>query len=107
MTQRRQGAVSKNVVVTDSLQKTGAVIVKDSIQVLLDGKVLEGTQVESSDTELVIHTNTDLTYGQKLEVVYRVSFKEPSLAESSVKNVATAKGDETPEGLSMWKRPGL
>lgn len=98
VTQKRQGAVSKNIVITDSLQKSGAVIIKDSIQVIKDGQVLKDAEVESNDTEIIVHTKTDLSYGQIIQVVYEVSFKEASLAGSSVKNVATAKGDETPEG---------
>lgn len=98
VTQKKQGAVSKNVVVTDSLQKTGAVIVKDSIQVTKDGQTLKDAKVEHNDTEILVHTNTDLSHGQKIQVTYKVSFKKPSLAGTSVKNVASAKGDETPEG---------
>lgn len=98
VTQKKKGAVSKNIVITDSLKKVGAYILQDSVAVTKDGKNLDAAIIESSNEKIVIKTNTDLLYGEEIRVTYDILFKEESLAGNNVKNVASAKGDETPEG---------
>lgn len=98
VTQRKEGAVSKNVVIRDTLKTKGAMIQKDTIKVQKDGKDLPEAKSEANGQGFVIQTNTDLNYGEQLTITYDVLFKEESLSGHTVHNVAVAKGDETPEG---------
>lgn len=102
--QKIKGAVARNVVVSDKIQKAGAYIQKDSIKayILREGteeeEEIQDIHVTAKDYEYTVNTNTNLKYGDLLLVRYDVLFKEASLEGQQIKNTAMAKDDETPEG---------
>ena len=98
VTQQREGAVSKNVAVEDSLKERGAVIQADTIQVKKNGKELSGAVMETSEMGFSIQTGTDLSYGDEITITYEVLFQEASLAGKTVHNVALVRDDETAQG---------
>ena len=102
--QKIKGAVARNVIVSDKIQKAGAYIQKDSIKayILREGteeeEEIQDIHVTAKDYEYTVNTNTNLKYGDLLLVRYDVLFKEASLEGQQIKNTAMAKDDETPEG---------
>ena len=102
--QKVEGAVARNVVVSDQLQKKGAYIQKDSIKayILREGaeepEEIEDVQLVAKDFEYTLYTNTNLKYGEEIRVTYDVLFKDAELEGQQIKNVATAKDDSTEPG---------
>ena len=83
--QKVEGAVARNVVVADKLQKKGAYIQKDSIKayILREGaeepEEIEDVQLVAKDFEYTLYTNTNLKYGEEILVKYDVLFKDAEL----------------------------
>ena len=104
VTQRVEGAVARNVVVSDNIQKTGAYIQADSIKAYLlragaeEAEELTDIQVTAKDYSYTVETNTNLAYGEQILIKYDVLFKDAALEGQQIKNVATVKDDSTPEG---------
>lgn len=98
VTQGKEGAVSKNVVIKDSLKNKGAKILTDTIRVEKTGQDMNNIQIKATESGFTIHTHADLAYGEQMTVTYDVLFEDESLSGKSVHNVAVAKGDETPDG---------
>lgn len=102
--QKVTGAVARNVVVNDQIQKKGAYIQKDSIKayILREGaeeeEEIQDVHVTAKDYSYTVATNTNLKYGDLIIIRYDVLFKEASLEGQQIKNVASAKDDTTPEG---------
>lgn len=102
--QKVEGAVARNVVVADKLQKKGAYIQKDSIKayILREGaeepEEIEDVQLVAKDFEYTLYTNTNLKYGEEILVKYDVLFKDAELEGQQIKNVALAKDDSTVPG---------
>lgn len=98
VTQGKEGAVSKNVVIKDTLKKEGADIQTGTIKVLKNGQTLSLAEISGDVNGFTIHTHADLAYGEQMTVTYDVLFRDASLSGKSVHNIALTKGDETPEG---------
>lgn len=102
--QKVEGAVARNVVVADKLQKKGAYIQKDSIKayILREGaeepEEIEDVQLVAKDFEYTLYTNTNLKYGEEILVKYDVLFKDAELEGQQIKNVALTKDDSTVPG---------
>lgn len=96
VTNLREDVVAENVVITDELKVDGAVIVGNPI-IEFNNAEFEPVSIDKTDKGFVIKTGKNLTDADKLEVVYKVLFKDPSLDGKKVNNTAIAKGDNTPE----------
>lgn len=102
--QKVEGAVARNVVVSDQLQKKGAYIQKDTIKayILREGaeepEEIEDVQLVAKDQEYVLYTNTNLKYGEVITVTYDVLFKDAELEGQQIKNIASVKDDATKPG---------
>lgn len=104
VSQKVKGAVARNVIVSDNIQKTGAYIQKDSIKAYIlkagaeEPEEIADIHVVAKDYSYVVETNTNLAYGDNIIVKYDVLFKDAALEGQQIKNVAMAKDDSTPEG---------
>lgn len=102
--QKVTGAIARNVVVSDTISKSGAKIQKDSISAYIQRygeqkeKELEDITVDAEDYSYVVYTNTNLGYGDRIYIRYDVFFEETALEGRQIKNVAAARDDSTPEG---------
>ena len=104
VTQKVTGAVARNVVVSDNIQKTGAYIQADSIKAYIlragaeEPEEISDIQVTAKDYSYTVATNTNLAYGEQILITYDVLFKDAALEGQQIKNIATVKDDSTPEG---------
>lgn len=99
VTQQKEGAVSKNVVISDTIETEGVELVANSIQVTNSaGEVLKDAKITAEQRSFTVETGADLRAGEKLLVTYKVLFKEKSLNGTTVHNVALAKDDTTKPG---------
>lgn len=99
VSQTKQGAVSKNVVISDKLDNEYAEIRKRSIKVTDgDGKELKEAEIIADERSFTIKTHRDLAYEESFTVTYEVSFRDKALEGMKVYNVAVARDDTTKEG---------
>lgn len=104
VSQKVTGAVARNVVVSDNIQKTGAYIQADSIKAYIlragaeEPEEISDIQVTAKDYSYTVATNTNLAYGEQILIKYDVLFKDAALEGQQIKNVASVKDDSTPEG---------
>ena len=102
--QKVKGAVARNVMVSDEIQKNGAVIQRGSIKayILREGAEeedeLKDIIVTAKDQKYIVQTGSNLKYGEKIVIRYDVLFESAELEGQQVKNIATARDDSTPEG---------
>ncbi len=97
--QTKDGSISKNVVISDSLSTKGAEIVKDSIEVKgADGKKLSKAKITQDQTSFQIETNEDLRFQEAMTVTYEVLFRDKSLDGAQVRNTASVRDDDTKPG---------
>lgn len=94
VTQTKEGATARRVILKDKLQTNGAKIVKDSVKVYnRNGVELPEAEIETTETGYVIYTNYDMEYGDALQVKYDVLFESESLTGEQVTNVASVTAD--------------
>ena len=104
VSQKVDGAVSRNVAITDHIYDDKAIVQTETIKVYLT-KAGEENRMELEDISVTVGsgsfqvlTNTNLLYGDKLELCYDVLFEDASLEGKQIKNVASVKDNSTPEG---------
>ena len=100
VTQTKDGAVSRNVVIADAMETEGVEIVENSIKVAdASGEIKEAKITIGEDKRsFTAETGKDLKAGEMLTVTYQVLFKEESLSGKTVYNVAIARDDTTVPG---------
>ena len=96
VTQTVKDAVAKNVVITDTFDKTG-MTAKDFKVTDKDGNVLSNAKITPSEKGFTIQTNTNLAKDEYIIVTYTVALTDDTLVGTSVNNLATAKGDNADE----------
>lgn len=96
-----EGAIARNVVITDQLQPSGVVYDTDSFQVTgSDGKDITqdcNISIGNDGKSFIVTTGKNLSYGKKITVTYQVLYSAPELAGTQVDNLAKAKADNAPE----------
>ena len=88
-----------NAVVTDSGLPEGTAIDEDSIVVTVAGETLEDVAPSMDGTGFSIELG-DLVAGETVEVSYRVTVEDDSLAGTTLENTATLEATELDEPLS-------
>ena len=97
VTQDKKDAEAINVRINDALQVKGVSIVKDSVKIAdTTGKdITKDVKIETKDDSYSINTGRNLAYGESFTVTYDVVFKDASLANKDIPNVAEAVADNT------------
>lgn len=95
VTQDKKDAEAINVRINDALQVKGVSIVKDSVKIAdTTGKdITKDVKIETKDDSYSINTGRNLAYGESFTVTYDVVFKDASLANKDIPNVAEAVAD--------------
>ena len=95
VTQDKKDAEAINVRINDALQVKGVSIVKDSVKIAdTTGKdITKDVKIETKDDSYSINTGRNLSYGESFTVIYDVVFKDASLANKDIPNVAEAVAD--------------
>lgn len=95
VTQDKKDAEAINVRINDALQVKGVSIVKDSVKIAdTTGKdITKDVKIETKDNSYSINTGRNLAYGESFTVTYDVVFKDASLANKDIPNVAEAVAD--------------
>lgn len=95
LSQTKENAEAKNVIIEDALQTEGAEILSDTIKVL-DTKgtdITKSVQVATTKTSYTIKTGMNLAKDESFTVNYDVKFTSKSLVGKKVKNIAIGKAD--------------
>lgn len=96
VTNKSKDVVANNVVITDNLANKNVELDAGSIEITdAEGVKVKKAEIEAKDYGFTIYTNSDLAYGEKFLVSYKVSFKSSKLVGHDVKNTAKAKADNT------------
>ena len=82
----REGVTAKQIVIKDSFDTDGAVILMDTLTVKMNGKEIDGAKISEQPNGFLIETGQDMTVEDKIEVTYRVLFESPSLDGKYVVN---------------------
>ncbi len=95
LSQTKENAEAKNVIIEDALQTEGAEILSDTIKVL-DTKgtdITKSVQITTTKTSYTIKTGMNLAKDESFTVNYDVKFTSKSLVGKKVKNIAIGKAD--------------
>ena len=95
LSQTKENAEAKNVIIEDALQTEGAEILSDTIKVL-DTKgtdITKSVQIATTKTSYTIKTGMNLAEDESFTVNYDVKFTSKSLVGKKVKNIAIGKAD--------------
>ena len=95
LSQTKENAEAKNVIIEDALQTEGAEILSDTIKVL-DTKgtdITKSVQIATTKTSYTIKTGMNLAKDESFTVNYDVKFTSKSLVGKKVKNIAIGKAD--------------
>lgn len=95
--QLREDVKAENIVVEDCISGQGAVLQSDSILLKKNGQIERPVEIQTGENSFRILTGLALTDADKMEICYKVLFKEASQEETVVTNTAKAMGDHTPE----------
>lgn len=95
MTQTGEDTVARNIIVTDEFQSKGMTIVGDSLQLRLNGSVVEASNIEVEQNRFVIHTGKSMGDGDRLDISYQTVFDNPKLEGKTLINRAEIKSSET------------
>ena len=95
LSQTKENAEAKNVIIEDALQTEGAEILSDTIKVL-DTKgtdITKSVQIATTKASYTIKTGMNLAKDESFTVNYDVKFTSKSLVGKKVKNIAIGKAD--------------
>ena len=94
VTQITKDCVAKNIVINDAFNTT--LVKPENIKVTdKDGKTIDNAEIKMNENGFTINTNTNLAVDEYITVVYSVTLRDSALMNTSINNVATAKGDNT------------
>ncbi|RGH23187.1 isopeptide-forming domain-containing fimbrial protein [Anaerostipes sp. AF04-45] len=98
VSQERLDATAENIVITDLIKEKGAELDPETVKVTVAGQDItkDCKLTLKDDGQYELQTNTNLST-EVMTVTYDVWFKDASLRNKEVKNIATAKADNADE----------
>lgn len=95
VTQTGEDTVARDIIVSDGFQLDGVTIVGDSLRIRFNGAVIDAENMEVGQKQFVIHTERNLSEGDKLEISYQVVLDNPQLEGKQLVNRAEVRSSET------------
>ena len=96
VSQATNDAIAKNVVITDTFDSS--LVKPENIKITdKNGNTVNNATIETNDKGFTIKTNSDLAKDEFFTVSYDAKLSDDKLVDTTVNNIATAKGSNTNE----------